>query len=725
MPIEDIDFLYQNSIKENMILLIDSSKRDKYLFPTPSEFQVDFVEPFHFVYGIEVLDTTIPRTTFMVEEYNSTLVFKQGFDLLDTTFDDYRSFQLISQDFSSAEVFFQRFNEQLVHYNISFEIDNFENIFDNSLNEQRKKSDYPVIRFNNDKPFYLDMNMSSIYNVLGFDQIPESNTQKYNNLKSVCNNETPIIKQKPFEKKHSYEFSTVKYYEKLHQSNVSNTDVHDSIVGTLNTFKFKYVHKSKFTAGAFLNSLTLKYMKNDIFSGNAAIYVSVKNNTTNKVVFNNLANDIFNKTISDVELPYNNGINFFPTISNTNFILKRDNEYEITISNVYLSKTDESIFDFHITIGFAYYINLHNIDLTNDKLFFSRPIYDTVETNATIYHSSDSDNLTQTNINVPHTFHLDFSDISNSIFDYYKSTLSIYPTSTIKSFDLKVIPDPNIDENDIFTLSITRTNILSNTTSFIGTLVLQYSYDSESESAYLRCNLTNIDNNVFSFIHINTSMDPDSSEYIENIKLTFNLVCCTKQVQLIGNNVDGLDYNITFTFFKEFGLVSPGMLNLASENYIILRCDEVENHLRGSYDVKDLSPGLGVLNIDVQGYASGRTEFYSVNYKEFHPIGKLNKLKFRFERKSDGKLYDFKNVDLHFIMTIKYLRPKQKQFFEQSVLNPNYNPNYLGYFNKTLQDMYDEESSDESDIDESYFTKDFNDTENRMLLKDKNRMQDM
>ena len=107
------------------------------------------------------------------------------------------------------------------------------------------------------------------------------------------------------------------------------------------------------------------------------------------------------------------------------------------------------------------------------------------------------------------------------------------------------------------------------------------------------------------------------------------------------------------------------MLNLASEN-INMRCEEIENHLRGSYDIKDFSPGLGVLNIDVQGYASGRTEFFSVKYKEFHPIGKLSKMKFRFERKTDGKLYDFKNIDLHFILSIKFLRPIQKEFFNKS-----------------------------------------------------------
>jgi hypothetical protein len=93
-------------------------------------------------------------------------------------------------------------------------------------------------------------------------------------------------------------------------------------------------------------------------------------------------------------------------------------------------------------------------------------------------------------------------------------------------------------------------------------------------------------------------------------------------------------------------------------------------------------------------------------------------MKFRFERKSDGQLYNFKNIDLHFLLSIKFFRPTQKDVFTESVLNPNYDANYLGYFNKSLQDLYDEESSnDDSDIDESYFNNEFNDRENQIIKK--------
>jgi hypothetical protein len=224
---------------------------------------------------------------------------------------------------------------------------------------------------------------------------------------------------------------------------------------------------------------------------------------------------------------------------------------------------------------------------------------------------------------------------------------------------------------------------------------------------------------VFNYINIDLPLERSSDEYTADVLTSLECQLINKSPHVLeiydGDDENNINYYMQYLLFKNFSMISPGMLNLASENYLILRCDEIENHLRGSYDVKDFSPGLGLLNIDVQGYASGRTEFFSIQYKEFHPIGKLNKMKFRFERKSDGLLYDFKNIDLHFIMTIKFLRPSQKNVFEKSSLNPNYNPNYMGYFNKTLQDLYDEESSDDdSDTDQSYFDTEFNDRENNL-----------
>ena len=73
MSIEDINYLKANSIKQSYTFLIDSSLRDKSLYPKPSEYTIEFSEPFKNVIGIEVLDVTIPKTMYNIDYNNNKL----------------------------------------------------------------------------------------------------------------------------------------------------------------------------------------------------------------------------------------------------------------------------------------------------------------------------------------------------------------------------------------------------------------------------------------------------------------------------------------------------------------------------------------------------------------------------------------------------------------------------------------------------------------------------
>ena len=73
-----------------------------------------------------------------------------------------------------------------------------------------------------------------------------------------------------------------------------------------------------------------------------------------------------------------------------------------------------------------------------------------------------------------------------------------------------------------------------------------------------------------------------------------------------------------------------------------------------------------------------RIDFVSVKYKEFHPIGKLTGLKFSLKMQN-GELYDLKGVNWHMLISIKYYVPKKLTSFETSILNPNYNYNFIQY----------------------------------------------
>lgn len=68
MSVEDIQYLYENSEKDNFILYVDSSLRNQNFHPKPSEYTITFEQPFKFVYGIDILDASIPATMYNIEE---------------------------------------------------------------------------------------------------------------------------------------------------------------------------------------------------------------------------------------------------------------------------------------------------------------------------------------------------------------------------------------------------------------------------------------------------------------------------------------------------------------------------------------------------------------------------------------------------------------------------------------------------------------------------------
>lgn len=151
---------------------------------------------------------------------------------------------------------------------------------------------------------------------------------------------------------------------------------------------------------------------------------------------------------------------------------------------------------------------------------------------------------------------------------------------------------------------------------------------------------------------------------------------------------------------KVFFMISPGMINLSGQRYLILRCPEIEDHLYGSYAYNSNTPGLGMFKI-----AAGQNEITNLRWdyatllrKPIHPIGKLSKLTFRFEV-TNGELYDFKGINHQFMLAIKFYIPSRKKNFDRSSLNPNYNPNLVEYMavNKSVKNKENSDNEDEID----------------------------
>ena len=145
-------------------------------------------------------------------------------------------------------------------------------------------------------------------------------------------------------------------------------------------------------------------------------------------------------------------------------------------------------------------------------------------------------------------------------------------------------------------------------------------------------------------------------------------------------------------------LKAPGIYSLVGERYIVLRCREIEENSFRSLSYSKYSMGIAKFRLGVVGYREERLDFSSVPSREFHPIGKLSRLSLRFET-SSGKLYDFKDVNHTITFAVKYLEPTGNQQFTQSLINTNYDGDFLKY------KYHQEEQEDESD--EIYSKDDF------------------
>lgn len=83
MPIEDVDYL-KNSQKQSYLFLVNSKDRNKETYPTPTEYVVEFSQPFTNVIGLNIMDASIPRTMYNIDVYNNKIyyfVYSSNYDL--------------------------------------------------------------------------------------------------------------------------------------------------------------------------------------------------------------------------------------------------------------------------------------------------------------------------------------------------------------------------------------------------------------------------------------------------------------------------------------------------------------------------------------------------------------------------------------------------------------------------------------------------------------------
>lgn len=157
MALEDVDYLYENSVKKSYMFYIDSKDRDRNVYPHPNNYAINFSAPFKNVYSLEILDASIPRTQYAIDTHNNTLVYKYG------TSGTMSTIRIPVGDYSDK--------------NLITVINNaLESATDNDITIQNVSipaDERSTFVFHASQSFILDMNRSTLRTVLGFDLLAD------------------------------------------------------------------------------------------------------------------------------------------------------------------------------------------------------------------------------------------------------------------------------------------------------------------------------------------------------------------------------------------------------------------------------------------------------------------------------------------------------------------------------------------------------------------------
>jgi len=219
----------------------------------------------------------------------------------------------------------------------------------------------------------------------------------------------------------------------------------------------------------------------------------------------------------------------------------------------------------------------------------------------------------------------------------------------------------------------------------------------------INCNNLLLTSGVYWIVVSNsaTSSGTSSGTSSDSVGVYYN-VTNSKLLFKTGNFSDGFvqmeNFNMSMIITLKYPynvMIAPSPYYLLGERYVILRCPEIEEHSYRYLAYSQHNLGLAKFRIDSVGY-SQNLKLVKTDLREFHPIGKLNKITLQFYTRND-QFYDFKGINHDITFTVYYLEPLQKAVFKQSLLNPNYNGDYLSYVFKE-----DPEDDDEDDEDEDY-----------------------
>jgi len=649
MSIEDINYMKENSIKQSYTFIVDSSDRDRYMYPNPNNYVVNFATPFKNIIGLEIIDASIPRAMYTIDVDNNDIYYYIGNNDDDNMDGDKNGDEIIDNG---------------VQINNSAHLILKTSILNTNLNTIGSSNLNTIDSFN--------LSSSGIYDALG------------SNLNTIDRSDTNI---KIYDGRYAILNNSINIY------NIYNNTTY--IGGSSVGITFNLCFKPILDANTSCNILNFSYnhtyidTETDTYSSinidiayginNSYILTFTIGNTAEPItiIYDNNNGSYINLFWSIMKTTWHIGI--FDTANNviyTGVIENCDVIYNVFYTRKYIGKiyggasnwVNDNILllkDFKI-----YNIAIKPdkmIDYLNDNSYGFNGLIVWYKMNATtIYKVSNEGNNSIINYKV-----LNDGSISEiNYMDVFKK-ISISPGDyTFKSF-------------------VKKFNELSPSD-------LEITFEETSTPPELT-NLINI------FSKAPLIVDMKRSTIAENLGFdlypTFNN---EKKYVFKPSNIS--DSGLVKMFYSrknndieinsKYIITSPGVVYFIGNKYIILRCPEIEEHLYRSLSYSKYTLGLAKFRVESIGINSEKLSITKIPVREFHPIGKLSRMSLRFETNKGG-LYDFKGINHNIIFAIFYYEPVQKNTPAKSILNPEYKMNYIDYLYK--QEEIEGDSDDENE----------------------------
>ena len=726
MSIEDINYMKENSIKQAYTFIIDSSERDRNLYPNPNNYVVNFSTPFKNIIGMEIIDASIPRAMYTIDVDNNEIYYYIGNESV-ADVGDGGGDAIIENGIQLQNPA----NLTLRNWNYTSNISSISsNIFDTSN----------IVR-------------SSNVNLANNSNIVVVNIHKIFNSSNLLNSSNVINNSNLFNTSNLYSTSKVFSTSNLFAitSNLStgrSVFTTSNLSITSNIFDIAYI--ANISRSSNLTSLDLSGDRYGILDNSINIYniyhtTTAIGGSTMGITFNltlqafiSDANANINKSYNILDFSYNHTYSIdtdiiFRNISvdvaksgsggNAGYVLsftigeRKESIFNVAMNgyitifwSILKTTWNIGIFDatLHTQIAYKEFLNcdeLYNVFFT--KKYIGRK------------HGANGweNNLLRLKdfkiYNVPMTYAMMAAETTETVFVsvpvWYKMDEVVAPNTilnkgkhaTIGYEDVfkKIVIEPGdytfrtfISKYDEL-IKYNDMEIMFNETTTppeLSNLIDIYS----KSPLIVDMRRTTLSENLGFDLHP-TMNQPN--RYISKGYTTADSVLAKMFYSRRNAN-----YNADVSINDKYIITSPGIVYFIGNKYIIMRCPEIEEHLYRSLSYSKNTLGIAKIRVDSVGINSEKLTITKIPVREFHPIGKLSRMSFRFET-NKGLLYDFKGLNHNIIFAIFYYEPIQKNIPKNSILNPEYKMNYLDYLYKQEEIEGD---SDDGNEDSEDFSRD-------------------